>query len=89
MQDSGSSSLSAAAGEMSKGLGGDGKRFKQGLKCLVKEVAKQGKRKKLDELLKKQCDCLCECKEYTWGRGATGNPLGQETPRSAAITKRA
>jgi hypothetical protein len=62
MQDSGSSSLSAAAGDLAKGLGGDGSKFKQGLKRLAKASRDQGKRKKLTNLLKKQCDCLCECK---------------------------
>jgi len=62
MQDSGSSSLSAAAGDLSKGLGGDGSRFKKGLSRLAKASRDQSKRKKLTNLLKKQCDCLCECK---------------------------
>jgi hypothetical protein len=62
MHDSGSSSLSAAAGDISKGLGGDGSKFKQGLKRLAKDARNQSKRQKLTNLLKKQCDCLGECK---------------------------
>jgi hypothetical protein len=96
MQDSGSSSLSAAAGDLSSGLGGDGTRFKQGLKKLGKEVRGQSKRKRLTNLLKKQCDCLGECKcdcegdtpSYArgkggsnWGLGASGNELGEHTPK--------
>jgi hypothetical protein len=96
MQDSGSSSLCAAVGEASKGLGGDGSRFKQGMKRLAGEALKQSKRKKLNDLLRKQCDCLGECKGEcecnsnggyskgkggsNWGRGATGNELGEKTP---------
>jgi hypothetical protein len=95
MQDSGSSSLSAAAGDLSKGLGGDGTRFKQGLKRLAKDALNQSKRKKLTNLLKKQCDCLgdckCECENNggfgkgkggsSWGLGATGNELAEQTPK--------
>jgi hypothetical protein len=81
MQDSGSSSLSATAGELSQGLGGDGKRFKRSLNRLVMQVRNQAKRTKLNDLLKKQCDCLCECKELKWGKAASGNPLGEETPK--------
>jgi hypothetical protein len=95
MQDSGSSSLSAAAGDLSKGLGGDGTRFKQGLKRLAKESLGQSKRKKLTNLLKKQCDCLGDCKSdcecnggygkgkggSNWGLGATGNELAEQTPK--------
>jgi hypothetical protein len=97
MQDSGSSSLSAAAGDISKGLGGDGTRFKQGLKRLAKDARNQSKRKKLTNLLKKQCDCLGECKGdcececnggyskakggSNWGRGASGNELAEKTPQ--------
>jgi hypothetical protein len=96
MQDSGSSSLSAAAGDLSKGLGGDGTRFKQGLKRLAKDARSQSKRKKLTMLLKKQCDCLgdckCDCECNTpgyskakggsnWGLGASGNELAEQTPK--------
>src|SRR5439155_22737005 len=95
MQDSGSSSLSAAAGDLSKGLGGDGTRFKQGLKRLAKDARGQSKRKKLTNLLKKQCDCLGDCKcdcennggygrgkgGSNWGLGATGNELAEQTPK--------
>jgi len=67
MQDSGSSSLSAAAGDISQGLGGDGSRFKQGLKRLANASRNQSKRQKLTNLLKKQCDCLGECKSECEG----------------------
>src|SRR5207249_6799075 len=61
MQDSGSSSLGAVAGELSQGLGGNGKRFKRGLMQLATQVRSQAKRKKLNDLLKKQNDRFCEC----------------------------
>jgi hypothetical protein len=62
MQDSGASSLSQATGDISEGLGGDAGRFKEGAKRLASESRKQNKRKKLNDLLKKQCQCLSECK---------------------------
>ena len=62
MRDSGNSALDQAVGEMSQGLGGDGGRFKDGAKRLAGEARKQGKRKKLSDLLKSQCNCLGECK---------------------------
>jgi hypothetical protein len=59
---SGQDSLSAALGEMTQGLGGDGAKFRDGSKKLAGEAKKQGKRKKLTDLLQKQCNCLGECK---------------------------
>lgn len=96
MQDSGNNSLSQATGELSAGLGGDGSRFRDGAKRLGGEASKQGKRKKLHDLLHKQCQCLGECKGEcesqakndgkskpggkSWGLGASGNELGDATP---------
>lgn len=63
MQDSGNGALSQAAGDISQGLGGsNSNRFKDGVKKLSGEARKQGKRKKLSDLLMKQCQCLGECK---------------------------
>jgi hypothetical protein len=62
MSSDGQNSLSTATGEMSQGLGGDGKKFSEGSSKLAGEARKQGKRKKLTDLLKKQCNCLGECK---------------------------
>jgi len=62
MKDSGSNSLGQAVGDISQGLGGDGTRFKDGAKRLAGEARRQGKRKKLNDLLTKQCNCLGECK---------------------------
>lgn len=62
MSDNEQSSLSQGTGEMSQGLGGDGKKFSQGSKRLAGESRKQGKRKRLMDLLQKQCNCLSECK---------------------------
>jgi hypothetical protein len=82
MQDGGgSSSLSAAAGEIASGLGGNWKRTKRGLLQLAKEVRSQNRRRNLNELLKRQNECLCECKELKWGRAVSGNKLGEETPK--------
>jgi hypothetical protein len=81
MNDSGSSSLSAAAGELSQGLGGDGRKFKRGLMQLAKEARRQAKRVKLNDLLQKQCNCLGECKELKWGKAASGNRPGEATEK--------
>ena len=62
MNDREQSSLSQATGEMSQGLGGDGQKFSDASKKLAGESRKQGKRKKLSDLLQKQCNCLSECK---------------------------
>jgi hypothetical protein len=62
MQEAGNGALSQAAGEISQGLGGNGNKFKQGTNRLSGEARKQSKRKKLSDLLMKQCQCLGECK---------------------------
>jgi len=62
MKSDGQNSLSAATGEMSQGIGGDGKKFSEGSSKLAGEARKQGNRKKLTDLLKKQCNSLGECK---------------------------
>ncbi|HEV7280778.1 MAG TPA: hypothetical protein VGN57_11300 [Pirellulaceae bacterium] len=62
MQESGNASLSKAAGEMSEGLGSDASRFRNGAKGLGGEARKQGAKKRLKDLLMKQCNCLSECK---------------------------
>lgn len=56
-------SLQQAASEIGQGLGqGNRGKFSDGMKRLAREARKQGSRKKLSMLLKKQCKCLCECK---------------------------
>jgi hypothetical protein len=96
IQDAGNNNLSQAAGEISSGLSGDGSRFKQGTQRLGGEASKQSKRKKLQDLLHKQCQCLSECKGECEsecksdakakpggkGRGtaASGNEPGDATP---------
>lgn len=61
-ESQGQSSLSKALGEMAAGLGSDKKQFSEGSQKLAGEASKQGKRKKLNDLLQKQCNCLGECK---------------------------
>jgi len=63
----GQNTLSKAAGEMSQGLGDDARKFSEGSKKLGGEARKQGKRKKLMDLLQKQCNCLGECKSECEG----------------------
>jgi len=71
MRDSGNSALDQAVGQMSQGLGGDGSKFKEGSKKLASEARGQSKRKKLSDLLKKQCNCLGECKGECECEGST------------------
>jgi hypothetical protein len=55
--------LREAASKISSGLTkGDRSKFKDGMKGLAGECKKQGRRKKLSDLLRKQSRCLSECK---------------------------
>lgn len=55
--------LQEAIGQVSAGLSqGDRGKFKDGVQGLAGECKKQGRRKKLSDLLRKQCQCLSECK---------------------------
>lgn len=55
--------LREALGQVSQGLSqGERGKFKDGMKGLAGESRKQGNRKKLSDLLRKQCQCLAECK---------------------------
>jgi hypothetical protein len=68
-ESDGQSALSKAAGQMSQGLGEKSPRFSDGSKKLAGEARKQGKRKKLTDLLMKQSNCLGECKCECEGEG--------------------
>lgn len=60
--------LREALGQVSQGMTqGDRSRFKDGMKGLAGECKKQGQRKKLFDLLRKQCQCLSECKSECEG----------------------
>jgi len=55
--------LREAASQVAAGITqGDRNKFKEGLEGLASECKKQGRRKKLSDLLRKQCNCLSECK---------------------------
>lgn len=55
--------LKEAAGQIAEGLSkGDRSKFKDGMEGLAGQCKKQGQRKKLSDLLRKQCQCLSECK---------------------------
>lgn len=55
--------LKEAAGQIAAGLSkGDRSKFKDGMEGLAGQCKKQGQRKKLSDLLRKQCQCLSECK---------------------------
>ena len=60
--------LKTALQQMSQGLSsGDRSKFKEGMEGLAGECKKQGRRKKLSDLLRKQCQCLGECKSECEG----------------------
>jgi hypothetical protein len=88
MKSDGQNSLSAATGEMSQGIGGDGKKFSDGSSKLAGEARKQGNRKKLTDLLKKQCnslgECKCECEGNCNSSGKNGKGKGGKKAGSAA-----
>jgi hypothetical protein len=55
--------MKEAIGQVAQGLSqGDRSKFKDGVEGLAGECKKQGRRKKLSDLLRKQCQCLSECK---------------------------
>ncbi|PQO41145.1 hypothetical protein [Blastopirellula marina] len=61
--------MKEALGQISSGLSqGDRSQFKDGVKGLASECKKQGNRKKLSDLLRKQCQCLGECKSNCEGQ---------------------
>ncbi len=62
-QGSPKSKTQDAASQISEGLNrGDRGKFRDGVQGLAGEAKKQARRKKLADLLKKQCQCLSECK---------------------------
>jgi hypothetical protein len=71
MSDSGNGALSKAAGEMAEGLGENDGRFQDGSKRLAGEARKHARRKKINDLLQKQCECLGECKSECEGCDST------------------
>jgi hypothetical protein len=78
MSDSGNGALSKAAGEMAEGLGDNDGKFQDGSKRLAGEARKHARRKKINDLLRKQCECLGECKSECEGcEGAAGLAKGK------------
>lgn len=60
--------LKDATSQVCEGLSkGDRNKFKEGMEGLASECKKQGQRKKLSDLLRKQCQCLSECKSECEG----------------------
>ncbi|HUG66701.1 MAG TPA: hypothetical protein VMM76_03050 [Pirellulaceae bacterium] len=60
--------LREAASQVAAGLTqGDRSKFKDGMEGLASECKKQGNRKKLSDLLRKQCNSLAECKSECEG----------------------
>ncbi len=72
--------LKEAVEKMAQGLSsGNKSKFQDGAKGLASECKKQGQKKKLSDLLKKQCQCLGECKsecENECRNQAQGNKKG-------------
>ncbi|MBX3451492.1 MAG: hypothetical protein KF777_18130 [Planctomycetaceae bacterium] len=60
--------LKEAIGQIGEGLGqGNKSKFNEGMKGLAGESRSAGRRKKLTDLLRKQCQCLSECKSECEG----------------------
>jgi hypothetical protein len=60
--------LKEAIGQIGEGLGqGSKSKFNEGMKGLAGESRSAGRRKKLSDLLRKQCQCLSECKSECEG----------------------
>ena len=92
---SASDKLKNALAKLSAGLSqGNRNKFRDGCEGLAGECKKQGRRKKLTDLLRKQCKCLGECKSEcegqcknegkgkggnNWGLGRSGNEPGDKT----------
>lgn len=84
--------MKKALGQVSSGLSqGDRSQFKDGMKGLASECKKAGNRKKLSDLLRKQCQCLSECKSCCQGQcKSTGaSPKKGGTKAGAASTDNA
>lgn len=60
--EAGFGALSEAASEMSEGLQGASGKFKEGTRKLATQVSKHERRKKINDLLCKECNSLAECK---------------------------
>jgi hypothetical protein len=81
-QSNGSSKqqLKSAVEQLAQGLsGGDRSKFRDGVEGLAGECKKQARRTKLADLLRKQCQCLGECKSECEGACksiADGNKKG-------------
>ncbi len=77
-----------AASQISQGLSqGNRSKFQDGMHGLAGEARKQGRKKKLTDLLKKQCQCLGECKgecESECRNQAEGNKKGGTKAGTAA-----
>lgn len=78
-----------AAAQIAAGLSkGDRNKFKEGMKGLAGECKKQGQRKKLTDLLRKQCQCLGDCKSECEGecksQSDSKKPGGKEAGRGAS-----
>jgi hypothetical protein len=72
--------LKEAAAQTAAGLSRKNhSKFQEGMEGLAGECKKQGRRKKLSDLLKKQCRCLSECKgecESEYRKTGSGNGKG-------------
>lgn len=89
--------LSEALDQLSSGISqGNRSKFKDGMQGLASQCKSQGQRKKLSDLLRKQSQCLGECKSQCEGEcqsdgagkggkdagsGKSGNPSGEKTAR--------
>ncbi|MFO0940403.1 MAG: hypothetical protein U0930_06510 [Pirellulales bacterium] len=83
------SSVQQAAEQMSQGISqGNRGKFGEGSKSLAGEARKQSQKKKLTDLLKKQCQCLGECKSECESecrnQGSSPKPGGNKAGTASA-----
>lgn len=98
-----STKLKEATQQVNEGLAsGNKSKFSDGVQGLAGECNSQGRKKKLNDLLKKQCQCLSECKGECEGQcksdtpkkggskagiAASGNETGDKTAKLKASPK--
>ncbi len=74
--------------QLSQGLSqGDRSKFKDGVEGLAGECKKQGTKKKLSDLLRKQCQCLGECKSECEGQCKSDADSNKKGGKKAGLAR--
>jgi hypothetical protein len=83
-QNASQKSIQEAANQIAQGLSqGNRSKFSDGMNSLASEARKQSRRKKLSDLLKKQCQCLGECKSECEGECRSQNDKSGSSSKQA------